>query len=359
MPSLKTQVELLFGGRCKRPPQGVHFAPGRAVLLGSHLESQGGAVLAAPLAQGVACAWGIRPDSRVVVWSMNARQKDSFHHDRIFKCGRGWSDLARGACAHVAQGGRRMPGIDLMVLGDLPIGEGLASSAAYLTVLLRSLYDAVDGYRSRWELAEDIPQIEREWLGRASGRVDPYTVAAAKPDDALLHVDARELDHERLPLAPGFHVDAEESGVTRPPDATGATQRLHELAMALEEARSARPSLASLCDLDAAGLAEIEESLGATSRLRARYLVGESERVRRATAELAAQAPDAATMATLGRLMLASHRSLATELDVSTPEIDSLIDLALTKPSILGARLQGDGWGGRVAVLQKDAGSVA
>ena len=65
--------------------------------------------------------------------------------------------------------------------------------------------------------------------------------------------------------------------------------------------------------------------------------------------------PDAEAMAELGRVMVASHRSLARDYEVSTPEIDSLVDLALTKPSILGARLQGAGWGGRLAVLQKAA----
>ena len=326
MPSLKTQVELQFGGRCKRPPEGVHFAPGRAILLGSHLDAVGGRMIAAPLAQGVACAWGIRPDSRVVVWGMNARQKDSFHHDRIFKCGRSWSDLARGACAHLAAGGRRLPGIDLMVLGDLPIGEGLASSAAYLTVILRSLHDAVDSYRSKWELAEDIPAIEREWLGRSGPSVDAYVVAAAKRDDRLLLVDTGELAHERLALADDHEVATEDSGVPPQTEGTlGATRRAELVQAAAGEAGDAQEP-------------------------RMRYLEGERARVDEAEAMLRDDA-DADAMARLGRAMVASHRSLADDLEASTPEVDSLVDLALTKPDVRGARLQGNG-GGRVAVLQ-------
>lgn len=355
MPSLTTRVELQFGGRCKRPPQGVHFAPGRAELLGSHLDGQGGPLLAAPLAVGVACAWGIRPDSRVVVWGMNARQKDSFHHDRIVRCGRSWSDLARGACAHVAAGGRRLPGIDLMLLGDLPIGEGLASSAAYLTVILRSLHDAVDGYRSRWELAEDIPQIERDWLGRASDPLDAYVVAASKPGDRLLALDGAALEHERLTLPETHEIVAEESGVPTPDDTTLATARRREVDAALLRVRAARPGLESLCALEPEELDALEGSLDETSRKRARYVVGEAARVRAARAFLAADASADGAMVELGRLMLASQRSLAVDLEASAPEIDSLVDLAMTKPSILGVRLQGQGGGGRLAVLQKRA----
>ena len=81
--SLKTRVELMFGGRCNRAPQGIEYAPGRIVLLGEHLDHQGGQILAAPTPEGVACAWGVRPDSRVVVWGMNARQKDSFQQGQF------------------------------------------------------------------------------------------------------------------------------------------------------------------------------------------------------------------------------------------------------------------------------------
>jgi len=362
VPSLRTQVELLFGGRCKRPPQGVQFAPGRVIALGGHLEAHGGPVLAAPLELGVACAWGIRPDSRVVVWSMNARQKDSFHQDQIFKSGRRWSDLARGAFAHVAGDRRRMPGVDLMVLGDLPAGEGLASSAAYLIAILRSLYEAIDVYRSRWELAEDVPAIEAEWLDQAGGRLDPYIVAAAKPGQ-LLHVDSRELDHDILSLADGYSLQAEDSGVSSKPAETPAVERAREIAAACEELRTARPALGGPalrepCDLEPEALEALAGSLGETSRRRLHYLVTETARVRSAVAALTApeseDAPPEARMKRLGRLMVESHRSLAQDLEISTPEIDSLVDLAISKPSILGGRLQGPGGGGRVAVLQRD-----
>ncbi len=349
--SLSTRVELLFGGRCHRPPQGVQYAPGRVVILGEHLDHQGGSVLAAPLEQGVACAWGVRPDTRVVVWNMNHRAKDSFHQGQWAKSGRGWGDLARGACARVAEGGRRLPGMDLMVMGDLPMEEGLASSAAYLVVMLRSLYEAVGVYRSKWELAEDVPFIEKEWLGVACGNMDPYVVAAAKPDQ-VLHVDCRELDHQVLELPEAYEVVAEDTGTQRRLKDSPYNERRAELDQALAEIQAIKPDLASLVDLSPEDFGALEESVNEPGRKRARHIVTESERVRRGVAAI-----EAGDMNALGALMNEGHQSLVEDFESSTAGIDKLRDMALSQPHVLGARLQGAGWGGRLAVLQRDAGA--
>jgi galactokinase len=278
---------------------------------------------------------------------MNARQKDSFQPDQLFRSGRSWSDLARGAIARVAEGGRRMPGLDLMVEGDLPIGEGLASSAAYLVAILRSVFDAVGVYRSRWELAEDVPAIERAWVDVACGPMDPYVVAAAKPGQ-VLHVDCRELDHEILDLPAEYELVAEDTGIRRTLSRTPYNERRRELELALAEIRTHVPDLRGLCDLEPDAFLLLQDRLGAVTRKRARHVVTETARVRAATDAL-----DEGDMQTVGALMVEGHRSLSADFESSLPEIDALVDVAIARPSILGARLQGAGWGGRLVVLQR------
>jgi galactokinase len=345
--SLKTRVELLFGARCDRAPQGVQYAHGRLVILGEHLDHQGGKVLATPVEQGVACAWGVRPDSRVVVWNMNHRAKDSFHQGQWAKSGRGWGDLARGVCQRVAAGGRRLPGMDLMVMGDLPMEEGLASSAAYLIVLLRSLFEAVGVYRSKWELAEDVPLIEREWVGVETGSMDPYIVAAAKPGQ-VLHMDCKELDHEVLELPEEYEVVAEDTGVKRRLNETPYNERRAELAAALAEIRALDPSVTSLPEMPSDEFEALEEKLSEPGRRRARHVVTESRRVREAV-----EAIQSGDMVNLGLLMNEGHDSLVRDFESSLPTVDNLRDLALAQPDVLGVRLQGAGWGGRLAVLRR------
>jgi galactokinase len=85
-------------------------------------------------------------------------------------------------------------------------------------------------------------------------------------------------------------------------------------------------------------------------------VVGENARVLE-TVE-AFRAGDAARA---GRLFLASHRSLRDDYEVSTPELDLLVRLAVEDPAVYGARLTGGGFGGSVVMLARaaDAGAAA
>jgi galactokinase len=74
---------------------------------------------------------------------------------------------------------------------------------------------------------------------------------------------------------------------------------------------------------------------------RARHVVTENERVRLAVEALRESRP-----ADLGPLFAASHVSLATDYEVSTPELDILVRLAATTEGVLAARLTGAGLGG-------------
>ncbi len=348
--TVKGQVEMMFGARLDRAPQGVEFAPGRLVLLGEHLDHQEGVVLAMPLAQGVACAWGVRPDSRVVLWAMNARAKDSFQQGEFTRSGREWADLARGACARAARGGRRMPGLDLMVMGDLPAGEGLASSAAYLVVLLRAVYAAVGEYRSRFELAQDVPAIEQEWRGVPCGPLDPLVVAGSKRPGVPLAVNCRSWEVDPLFWPQGLRAEPVATGVRRRLSDTPYAQRRAELGEALKRLQATQPGLESLCDLSPAPFESLAKTLPEPLRQRARHVVTESARVVAAQEALGEGGPQAGER--LGALMDLGHRSLALDFESTTPEIDAQAQALRAQPGVLGVRLQGAGWGGSLAVLR-------
>ena len=78
---------------------------------------------------------------------------------------------------------------------------------------------------------------------------------------------------------------------------------------------------------------------------RARHVVSENARVVDAAAALRTGDVNA-----LGPLLLASHASLRDDFEVSTPELDLLVDL-LVDSGALGARLTGAGFGGCVVAL--------
>ena len=81
-------------------------------------------------------------------------------------------------------------------------------------------------------------------------------------------------------------------------------------------------------------------------RSRARHVTTENRRVR----EFAAAMVDN-DLEFCGRLMVASHRSLARDFEVSTPRLDSLVERLRSLRGVYGARLTGAGFGGCVVAL--------
>ncbi|HMD03958.1 MAG TPA: galactokinase [Candidatus Binatus sp.] len=78
---------------------------------------------------------------------------------------------------------------------------------------------------------------------------------------------------------------------------------------------------------------------------RARHVLSETERVMRATAML-----EAGRLDEMGKLMNASHESLAYDFECSTPRLDAIVECA-RRGGAFGARLTGAGFGGSIVAL--------
>jgi galactokinase len=346
-PTPRTRVDLYFTSRFDGAPGGILFVPGRVVLLGEHVDHQGGEVLAVPTQEGVYVAWGIRPDSRIAVHALNARATDRFQQGNIVRSGRRWADLARGVCATLADEGRRLPGLNLAIYGDLPTAVGLASSAAYTSGILGSFLAACGEEPEPPHVAHVVARVEREWGGVACGFMDPYVVTAGRAGE-VLRLDNRSLTHEVLALPPDTRLDHESTGITRRLSETPYNERRRELADALARLRATDPGLKRLTDLDPNRFAVLADTLEDPHRRRVRHVVTEVDRVARGVAALRDADADA-----LGALMRECHESLRDDFECSMPEIDAQVAAACAEPKVIGARLQGAGWGGSLAVLRR------
>ena len=346
-PSPRTRIELYYSSRFETKPQGIVFMPGRVVLLGEHVDHQGGRILAAPTAEGVYVAWGIRPDHRVRLHALNARGTDRFDPGTLDRSGRRWADLARGACARFVQEGRRLPGLDLAVFGDLPAGAGLASSAAYTGGIVRAVLDAIGEPLDPAALARHVAAVEREWAGVSCGFMDPYVAAVARPGE-VVHLDNRTLTHETLALPPGTRLDHVDTGVARRLSETPYNERRRELAHALGVPARAgagaepprRPHARSL------RVARRPPRRAARATRAPRGHRGRTGAPRRRGA--AGRRRRGARRRSCTRATRASWR----DFECSLPEIDAQVAALETEDDVLGVRLQGAGWGGSLAVLR-------
>jgi galactokinase len=128
---------------------------------------------------------------------------------------------------------------------------------------------------------------------------------------------------------------------------SGETRRLAGSAYAARR-RECEAAEAQIGPLRRASQKAVETIDDPVIRARARHVVSENARVAAFAAALAAGDPTAA-----GRLMVASHRSLAEDFEVSTDALDRLVDGLISRPGVWGARLTGAGFGGCVVALAR------
>jgi galactokinase len=81
---------------------------------------------------------------------------------------------------------------------------------------------------------------------------------------------------------------------------------------------------------------------------RARHVVEENDRVIQTVAAL-----ESGDLAAVGRLLDASHASLRDLYEVSSPELDALVEITRGVPGVLGSRLTGAGFGGCTVTLAR------
>lgn len=117
-------------------------APGRVNLMGDHTDYNGGYVLPLAIPQRTRVRVQPRPGTRLVrVHSANVAPEEA---DQTYvlgdeRPGRGWLDYVQGVTWALREAGYRVEGFDADVVSNVPVGSGVASSAALEVSLLRAL----------------------------------------------------------------------------------------------------------------------------------------------------------------------------------------------------------------------------
>ena len=315
------------------------YSPGRVNLIGDHTDYNGGVAL--PMAIDLGTTVTFVPDGgpRIVLRSsLEADPADVELDLRLDPLAlQGLEPTWARYVAAVASAVRPPSGGSGTVLSTLPVGAGLSSSAA-LEVALALVFGCV---ADPVTLARTCQHAEQVATGVPTGIMDQLVVSAAQEGCALL-IDFADLSFEPVEMPAGVDVVVVHSGESR---------RLEGSAYGLRrtECEAAALRLGPLGDLDSAVAGAIPDPL---LRRRARHVSSECERVRAFTAALRA-----GDLLEAGRIMSASHRSLAVDFEVSTPALDALVDWLERQPGVLGSRLTGAGFGGCVVALT-EAGAL-
>ena len=335
------------GGRAER----LFFAPGRVNLLGAHLDYNGGPVLPAAIDRGTLIAAARRDHGRIVLRStLEARHLD-VPLAQLPEASQGaWFDYPLGVLRDLLpELGRELGpkrGLELYFGGDLPIGAGLSSSASICVGTAFALAGALGLELERPRLVEAALAAERGFVGVQCGIMDPFAVGFAR-SGALLWLECKQATFEHLPFdAERLVIGVADSGVRRELARGEFNRRVTECAGAYAALADGAFGSTCLADVPLDVLAARAPSMDPVLVRRARHVLEEVARARAARAAL-----ERGDTAGFGAAMFACHLSLRDLFEVSTPELDLLVEAAQEVDGVLGSRLVGAGFGGATVVL--------
>ena len=345
-----------FGGL----PEVVVRAPGRITLLGAHIDYSEGWVLPVAIERAVYVACARRPDRLVDLAADDVDDTARIDLDRLpppvprrSSSESGWADYPAGVAWALAEAGHRLVGMNAVIAGDLPIAAGLSSSAALEAALLLA-WEELSGFHAEpLDRARVGHRTEAEYLGLQSGIMDQFVILHARPGSAVF-LDCRSLEHELISLPPRARLLVADTGVRRQLVGSKLNARREECRRATELLRRALPAIATLRDVTPEELEAHAGLLPAPLDRRARHVVGECERTRRA-----AEALRRGDLSEVGRLMRSSHESSRDHYEVSVPELDTLAAEAWSTEGCFGARFPGAGFGGCVVALVDETAEEA
>ena len=360
---LRARFRSHFGGE----PDFVARAPGRINLIGEHTDYNGGFVLPAAINRTIqVAARAVRNSSIVEMVSVDYEGRTSFdlrdispENDEALA----WSNYVRAVAWALNQKGlldlQKLPGAQMVIEGNVPRGSGLSSSAAIevASALCFTRFAGVDVDRPALALA--CQTAENEFIGVKSGIMDQFISALGQPDSALL-IDTRSLDYRPVPLGLddlGCKLVAVDSAAPRTLASTAYNQRRAECeeAVGLLAPRLGLGPNAQLRDITSA---QLETNAGVLPEIllkRARHVIRENERTLQAVGLMDEGLGQGDNLQRFGELLYASHRSLRDDYEVSSAQLDLLVDLASKCEGVIGARMTGAGFGGcTVNMVQAD-----
>ncbi|HSU30518.1 MAG TPA: galactokinase [Bryobacteraceae bacterium] len=318
----------------------LYRAPGRVNLIGEHTDYNLGYVF--PIALEMACYVAIAPAThgKLRVYSRDRHEEFSIEAAGIPDAQplRQWSDYVVGVAQKLHRAGSSIPSADLYIETEVPGGSGLSSSAA----LEISTAYALLGNRKMAPL--DIALLgqraEVEFVGMPCGIMDQYASVFGRKN-AAIRIDCRSTTHEYVTLPQDVKIVAVNSMVKHELGTSAYRDRVAECREAVAALRRFDPKVESLRDVSLPFFEEVEDRIPSLPRSRARHIITDSQRVLDLS-EAAAKND----LPEMGRLFIASHRSMQYDYEISCEEIDFLVDTAIKIPGVYGARMTGGGFGG-------------
>lgn len=337
-----------FRSRFGADPQYVSRGPGRVNLIGEHTDYNDGFVLPVALKRDVRFVLRPRSDRQVRIYSVEFGEEGSFDLDGMrFDPNRLWLNYIQGMAWSLEQEGVRLVGVDAVVSGNVPRGSGLSSSAALEIAAAHAFLIASGqtGALSGPRIAQLAQRAENQFVGVNCGIMDQFISELGRAHHALL-IDCRSLDYQLVPMPEAVSLVIGNTRASRSLASSAYNERRAQCEEGVRLLRQVLPDIRALRDVSGEQLEAHRTLLPETVYRRCRHVVSENERVLQCVAALQrGDLPEA------GRLMNASHESLRSDYEVSSPALDAMVEAMRSVEGCYGARLTGAGFGGCAVAL--------
>ena len=325
-------------------------APGRVNLIGEHTDYNEGYVLPAAIDLEIRIAYMPTADRRVELLRLDNGERDGFGLDDPRPRAGTWLDYVVGAAWALEATGLPLTGLRGIIASTLPPNAGLSSSAAIELAASWALLDDAAPSVDPFDLARTCQRAENLYVGVQSGLMDQFAEACGVAGAALL-LDCRSSEWRPVPLPPDLALVVCHTGSARRLDQSAYNVRRSQCEAAVAALARDNPEIHSLRDVTPELLANRADRLDPVDARRAQHVVAENERVGATVAALAA-----GDLRSVGELFAASHASLRDLYDVSSPQLDAMVEVAGAVPGVIASRMTGAGFGGcTINLVRPDA----
>lgn len=334
-----------FAAHFRRPPTISVKVPGRVNLIGEHTDYNEGLVLPAAISRYIRVAAAQNGTNKIRLRSAAYSDSAEIHTESPGQSPvPSWARYPQGVAVKLVERGMPLAGLDAVITSDLPIGSGLSSSAALEVAASITFERAAGSHLSPRVRALICHEAEEEFVGVPSGIMDQFAVSLCRRGHALF-LDCRSQQTHHIPLPAGIVIAVCDTGVRRNLSDSHYAMRRRECQEAVRWFQSRGRRISALRDLSVEDL-PLAEEMRDSLRRRVRHVVTENARVL-----ATASALEGGEAGRLREIFAASHQSLRDDYEVSSHELDTMMDAALASPGCLAARMTGAGFGGSVVAL--------
>ena len=321
-------------------------APGRVNLIGEHTDYNDGFVMPAAIDLSTWVEVSPLEQHKLQIHSEKFGEDVEVDLDDPNLTRRGhWSDYPVGVAVMLEKAGHHLRGAKLHIRSEVPLGSGLSSSAAIEVATACALIANSGIEIDRRDIALLCQKAENEFVGAHVGIMDQFISLFGNAEKALM-LDCRSLDFELLPLPDNVRLIICNTMVKHELTSNPYNERRAQCEAGVKHLAKFVPNIVALRDVTLEQLEEFGGDLPEVVYRRCRHVITENARVLSA-----AQALEQGDLNRFGELMAESHQSLRDDYEVSTEELDLMVELARRVDGVYGARMTGGGFGGSTVNL--------